>query len=124
MALIDINNLELFAENISANLSSLRVTTTAKIGRLLAKNLSYLKHISDKIMSFKPPNGKMPKEFEWFIDNRYIAEREGRSAMLTLKRAGKLPASRKGYPKIFGLAVALVRSGNGGVTALNASEYS
>ena len=117
MALIDINNLELFAENISANLSSPRVTTTAKIGRLLAKNLSYLKHISDKIVSFKPPNGKMPKEFEWFIDNRYIAEREGRSAMLTLKRAGKLPASRKGYPKIFGLAVALVRSGNGGVTA-------
>lgn len=64
-------------------------------------------------MSYKPAAGKMPKEFEWLADNRYIAEREGRSAALMLKRTGKLAASRKGYPKIFELAVALVKSGNG-----------
>jgi cyclic beta-1,2-glucan synthetase len=116
MAFIDLNNLELFAENISANLSSSKTSTACKIRRRLIRNLGFIKATADRIISYKPTSGMMPKEFEWLIDNRYIAEREGRGAVLMLKRTGKLAASRKGYPKIFGLAVALVKSGNGIVT--------
>lgn len=116
MAFVDLNELELFAENISANLSSSKKSTSYKVRRRLVQSLGFIKSTVDRIMSHKLSPGKMPKEFEWFVDNRYIAEREGRSAALMLRRTGKLAASRKGYPKVFVLAVALVKSGNGIVT--------
>jgi len=116
MAFVELDSLELYAENISANLSSSKMTGSGKIRRMLSHKLTAIKAVTDKISEYRPPSSKIPKEFEWLLDNRYIAEREGRGALLMLKRAGKLPGPKKGYPKIFGLAVALVDSGNGAIT--------
>jgi cyclic beta-1,2-glucan synthetase len=116
MAFVELDSLELYAENISANLSSSKMTRSGKIRRMLSRKLTAIKAVTDKISEYRPPSSKIPKEFEWLLDNRYIAEREGRGSLLMLKRAGKLPGPKKGYPKIFGLAVALVDSGNGAIT--------
>jgi cyclic beta-1,2-glucan synthetase len=111
MAFVELDSLELYAENISANLASNKVTSSRRIRRMLSDKLAAVKTVTDTISEYHPSSGRIPKEYEWLCDNRYIAEREGRGALLMLKRAGKLPGPRKGYPKVFGLAAALVSPG-------------
>jgi cyclic beta-1,2-glucan synthetase len=108
--------LELYAENISAGLASSGTSGTRKIRRLLSARLSAIRAVTDKISEYHMTSRRIPKEFEWLLDNRYIAEREGRGAILMLRHAGRLPAPKKGYPKVFGLASALVEHENGAIT--------
>ncbi len=54
---------------------------------------------------------------EWFSDNWYVAEREGKSAAFEFSGAGKLPKSAStGRSRVYEAASSLVRSGLGEVT--------
>ncbi len=113
MSYVEFAELMSYAENISANIASGKKVSTGKIPRSIKSKLKYIKHATLQMSSFGSPLGVQPKVHEWICDNRYMAEREGRSAALLLKKTGKLPGSKKGLPKVFVLALSLIRSGNG-----------
>ncbi len=53
---------------------------------------------------------------EWFSDNWYIAQREGKSAASELEASGRLPGAPGGRAAVMEAAGALVRAGRGEVT--------
>ncbi|MDL2274187.1 hypothetical protein LJC34_06580, partial [Oscillospiraceae bacterium OttesenSCG-928-G22] len=54
---------------------------------------------------------RIPKEFEWLLDNWYMAEREGKSVYLSLRGTGRFELSKdSGKPAVFDLAAAFLRS--------------
>ena len=112
------------------------------VARLCARSLRQIEGVTARCAAWAHTRTTIPQEFEWLLDNRYLASREGNDAARTIRRAGKLscaevdakesPASCRGgradgnsaeparfrrIPVVYELARGLIRAGQGIVTA-------
>ena len=58
-------------------------------------------------------SSQLPKEIQWLLDNWYIAEREGKSAAIELKKRGKFRTDADGSAVIYTAAHETVLLGRG-----------
>ena len=77
--------------------------------------LRSLKGHQRKVAAFAAESGSLPGEAEWFLDNWYIAEREGKKAAAELKDAEKLRRTEAGAFLLV-LTSGLVEATEGAVT--------
>ncbi len=113
-----------FARNTAA---SLEPEGYVRGSREANRTLAVLRRLHARLTP-RTPAGEDSPAWEWFSDNWYIAEREGRAAARTLRPVGRLPrAAGSRRAVVCEAAAALVRSGRGEVTgermALFLREY-
>jgi cyclic beta-1,2-glucan synthetase len=84
-------------------------------------NLTLIKSVMKSASAYAEAHVTLPQEIEWLLDNWYIAEREGKSAVFDMKTAPKMnTVANSGKKKrlvVSEAALALVRYGRGCVTS-------
>lgn len=115
---IDMDRLPQYSENVAKTIAVSGEIRAGKSASDLKNILRKFKNICYYAEKYAASAVKIPAEVEWIIDNRYIAEREAKSAIADLKKAKALPRA-KDYkrPVIHTAAFALVRSGKGEINA-------
>jgi cyclic beta-1,2-glucan synthetase len=99
--------------NIDGNIPPFSAAKTAE------NNLALIKSVMKSASAYAEAHVTLPQELEWLLDNWYIAEREGKSAVSDIKTAPKLSASSNAKKRlvISEAALALIRYGRGSVTS-------
>ena len=101
-----------YARNTAASLETQGYVRGAREERRLGSALLRLK----ARLSAPELRGDVAGAAEWFRDNWYLAEREGKEAAARFAGAGRLPKCAGGGARVTEAAMALVRSGRGQVT--------
>ncbi len=104
-----------FARNTAASMSVKGYISGGKIANASLKTLRRLKR---KLSNIPAGTAEASEAAEWFSDNWYIAEREGKDGAEIMKRAGSFSAAEGSERRAVAseAAAALIRSGRGQVT--------
>ncbi|MCL2589075.1 MAG: hypothetical protein FWD84_06670, partial [Oscillospiraceae bacterium] len=86
-----------------------------KLARDISACLRNLSGRQKKAAAFAAEQGNLPGEMEWFLDNWYIAEREGKETIAQLKGVKRLRRAKDGVFLLV-LAKSLVETAEGEVT--------
>ncbi len=112
---LNLGNLEKAARSTAANVN-IRGNVS---GRVLAdEGFRTLRRLKAKLAEIPSDAAGLSQAAEWFSDNWYIAEREGKDGIESIKRAGKFPMMDDGRrrPAASEAAQVLILAGKGEVT--------
>ncbi|SHH48939.1 cyclic beta-1,2-glucan synthetase [Sporobacter termitidis DSM 10068] len=113
---IKLENLGQFAYDCGRTMTPGKPVSTFYTAKTAEKNLTTIKSVMQDAAAYAQAHVTIPQEVEWLLDNWYIAEREGKSAISDIKSSPKLKSTDKTRLVVGEAARALVSSGCGAVT--------
>lgn len=119
---IDDAHLETFGENTARSLKLGSKASGTRASGLLMGALRSLRAANDALQRRYAGVTDIPQAAEWLLDNWYLAQREGLSAVRDLRSAGPLRLAEDSFLLLV-LGQALVRSGQGRVTAERSERF-
>ena len=83
-----VNNdkLKKYAENVAKSIDVHHTGKSSKTADNLREKLVLLYGNCKKLSQYGSEYAILPAELEWLLDNRYLAEREGKSALIDILR--------------------------------------
>lgn len=90
---IETEQLAKYTKIISRSINRSGNISAAKLARKASLDLSFIKSATERVSKLSSEKNKVSKAYEWLLDNWYLAEREGKNAILNLRGAGTLPAT-------------------------------
>jgi cyclic beta-1,2-glucan synthetase len=119
------SDISLFAREAAGSIKpGGRVSASAAV-KEAESDLALIKSVMKSATAYAEAHVTIPQEVEWLLDNWYIAEREGKSAISDMKTAPKMNAvePRRNRLLVSEAACALVRYGRGCVTSEQIEAY-
>lgn len=113
---VRIESLPVYAEEVAGNLRVTGKINSKMIAKEILSDIRDIKDVHTSVAERAAENTKIPQDMEWLLDNWYIAEREGKEAVRSLRYAGTVRRVEQGSAMVSILAASLVKSGHGEVT--------
>ena len=119
---LPLEKLPAFGENTARRFRSTGARPEGNAARRVLSALSALRRAAGVLSRRYPDTAEAPEGVRWLLDNRYLAEREGRGAVSDL-RAAPRDRRRDGAVPLLEACGALTRCGGGRVTEERAEAF-
>ena len=119
---IEDERLAAFGASTARLLQPLGMTDGRAAARELRQSMAQINRTYEAVRRRYGRDSHVPAACEWLLDNRYLAEREGRAALAALRRERGLRYVNQ-EPLILALARSLLNAGHGSVSAERCRRY-